>query len=290
MVNFYSIIDARIWHGLPPAGWNPPYVLGFTSFPQSYGSGLYTSASTFKEYSSVSKVFVCNNNEMRELFMPGTLTQVLNAICPATPATIKTSYRIWFGPTPTYSPANYSTEEYALNGWMVRKRGPIFYDGSGFARAPWALKFSAYNYWLNSESTPLPEHLVYTPSIFASLFNYYQYTDAANIKTLPGTTPTKATDPSDGAYAIPAQPQNVDISSARDPYASGLPFYHLTGGTRSNKDTLNVEATPDPTYYAGPAPATPPNVVLMSAWDWDDPSYCRAMCQALGFTSNDLTP
>lgn len=60
----------------------------------------------------------------------------------------------------------------------------------------------------------------------------------------------------------------------------------LTGSTRrfpsSWKEELNIPSDFILTRYAPGA--------LLLAWDWDDPSYCRRMCLALGFSDADLRP
>jgi hypothetical protein len=113
-----------------------------------------------------------------------------------------------------------------------------------------------------------------TPSIFASLNAVHQFIDPALIKNFPA----------DLRWIIEDDTSSADRHVLGEYSLFGDPSINTGGFVSINRD-LSL-ATSD-----NPADAFDLNTATgYTVWDWDDPDYCRQMCQALGFSSADLQP
>lgn len=113
-----------------------------------------------------------------------------------------------------------------------------------------------------------------TPTIFASLNAAHQFVDPELIKEYPADLHWIVEDES----STTAQQVLGEYSLIGDPSIN-------TDGVVSVDRDLSL-AISDNTADGFDLPQANGYTV----WDWDDPDYCRQMCQALGFTAADLQP
>jgi hypothetical protein len=118
----------------------------------------------------------------------------------------------------------------------------------------------------------------WTPAVFATLNAINQFIDPESLKTLPTGTEPALADNRDGFYSGDSEDQShyyaIWIGDSSNVDLEQTQFFD-----RIDDATLEIDDAID--AYAGS---------LHVVWDWNDPDYCRAMCQALGFPDADLTP
>ncbi len=235
--------------------------------------------------------YVCNNSSIREISIPAGIEPLLNAACPEPVNATRTVYIYSFG-TPE---GTFIQDIYTIPNPTAGIFGSI------------------------GLTTDVSDSQVYTPDVFRNINNSVPFTDPANIKTIPEKLLRGLADRRAGSWAAfqdtSTQPSYPWMSNF---YRAGAPFYYALWPNKNeqpnlqiwdpnyasdwvnfptpkrvNKATLNLSPNRidrdgagdnffGPEYYNGEK--------LITVWDWDDPSYCRSMCKALGFTDADLTP
>lgn len=146
-------------------------------------------------------------------------------------------------------------------------------------------------------TSPLPPRQIYdgytgaieaytswrTPAIYAALNLISPFVDGSLIKQFPAALKPVIQDWRYGFWADSETDRSFYYAewfgNPDDVYLDPVDLSLL----RSLPDsTLRLPVTFDfPVYYTSN---------FITGWDWDDPDYCRRMCQALGFTAADLQP
>ena len=143
--------------------------------------------------------------------------------------------------------------------------------------------------------------LNFTPTIYERLNTYFNFT--SNIKSFPANKRLVTRDPRQGIYTNSTT--NITKSDPRFCFAEWLgtteeweinPF---NGALLVRQPADDIEVSLKSAFFAESKLAASgfywdinsrPSPYDIFFWDWDDPEYCRAMCIALGFTADDLTP
>lgn len=116
----------------------------------------------------------------------------------------------------------------------------------------------------------------WTPFVFTALNNVHQFINPSLLRSFSPIKPIVITDDRYGWYGNDPTDNNLYYAySYRD-----NPF---DANNRRRFGSVHV-AVPTDAYSASPYP------VINAVWDWDEPKYCRTICQALGFTLADLQP
>jgi len=273
-----------------------------TSTPDTLGILNFTGGGTIEPVSFTGyrgkqrrfAAYICNNSSTREISIPSGIQPLLDAALPEPVDATRTVYIYNVGtPEGTFVHNIYE---------LPNVTTPNFGDYSG-------LKID------------VTECYVYTPDVFRVINDYTPFTSSESIKSLPTKLKAGLADRSDGTWAAfqdtSTQPEYPWLSRF---YRDGNPFYYalwpnkneepnlqiwdpnyapvwedLPQPKRVSRATLNLAADRVPRNGANDSnniygPSFYNGEELFSVWDWDDPSYCRMMCKALGFTDADLTP
>jgi hypothetical protein len=237
--------------------------------------------------------YICSNSAIREISVPSGIQPLLDKMCPEPIETTRTTHIYNFNnPAGTfvqdiYSIPNPTASVSGSTGLSVGVSGSV----------------------------------VFTPQVFKSINDSISFTDPSNIQTIPEKLFRGLADRSEGAWQIFQDSTNLpSFPYFSNLYREGSPFFYALWPNENEQPNLQIwdpnfasvwenfprpERAPKATLVLNPNRvsrngANDPNNVygpifynqeqLVSVWDWDDPAYCRTMCEALGFTDANLKP
>lgn len=249
------VIGIATAYGFFPNGttpiYDPPRAVGGNSFQ----TPEVVSVDAFF-LTTTAKAYLCTKKTIKEISIKPPLQLILDHMNPA--STTPVPYQYLFG-WPTVGIPN----DVALPNLSDLSDG--FYD--------------------RPRTTDPPIVKTWTPSIFAALYQYAADNDLA-----------LSLNPND-LRSIPANIKPL-LTDAKGYYDNNLVdrslYYAQWKGDRENVDPTQLDlykSIPQSTLRIPEAQESLPEATTVHAvWDWNNPSYCRQMCRALGFTNADLRP
>lgn len=250
-----------------------------------YNQGELLTYSKLTQTSITRRCFVCSNSNIREISTPAAFSSLLDLIHSPTPEEIQQKFNIL-----TY-----------LNG------RPIYIETT----------LPAYNWYVPTGFTG--STIAYTPDVFYKATQVLEDNSNATqaglwssllgnlVKQFSSTKQWLIQNTANGAYA----PSNWNNKTYRELFNSNELYQYGTWNTRgqtpsSTNGLYNISLYSVDLYSTLTLRPSRPNLAPASAlqypgpqgtggdqlyavWDWGDPAYCRTMCSALGFSTEDLT-
>lgn len=237
--------------------------------------------------------YVCNNRSIRAISAPSTLSQVL--------------LQAW--PEPTLTGHGVVTDRW-LNSFQVLYSYDYYELPNNLTGVFSTASSTVSQGFLGQEDgqASVGKGYSWTPKVFEVLNGISQFIDPAQIRSFPASKRWLLADRTTGsaynAFALNQQNPGVYPEVVWSSlYAGALPFRHARWPVAGQTPTLAITTSPAtvlPSNSLTLDPARPARTgayggayndeIFGTVWDWDNPSYCRQMCTALGFTAADFTP